>query len=95
MQSLKDNFTRQFKKIQGIKNNVRVWQYRFWNHIIRDEEDFKKHFDYIHYNPVKHRIVSKPEDFSQSSFKFWLKKGIYQIGWGHTFKKDLEKMNFE
>lgn len=95
MQSLKDNFSRQFKEIQGIKNNIRVWQYRFWDHIIRDKEDFKKHFDYIHYNPVKHRIVSKPEDFSQSSFKFWLKRGFYEVGWGHTFEKELEEMNFE
>ena len=95
MKSLKDNFSRQYKKMWSFKNNIRIWQYRFWDHIIRNEEDFRRHFDYIHYNPVKHRIVSKPEDFNQSSFNFWLKKGVYQIGWEHTFEKELEKMNFE
>jgi putative transposase len=36
-----------------------LWQRRFWEHSIRDEADFMKHCDYIHYNPVgKRRIGS-------------------------------------
>jgi len=31
-----------------------IWQRRFWEHVIRDDEDFTRHMDYIHYNPVKH-----------------------------------------
>ena len=31
-----------------------VWQRRYWEHLIRDEIDFERHCDYIHYNPVKH-----------------------------------------
>jgi len=95
MRSLKDNFSRQYKTLNNIRGNIRIWQYRFWDHIIRDEEDFKRHFDYIHYNPVKHRIVSRPENFTQSSFNFWFKKGFYQIGWGHTFEEELEEMKLE
>ena len=95
MQSLKDNFSRQYKKLHEIKTNIRVWQYRFWDHVIRNEDDFKKHFDYIHYNPVKHRIVERPEDFRQTSYLHWLKKGFYQIGWGHAELKDLQEMNLE
>lgn len=95
MQSLKDNFSRQYKKVHRIKANIRVWQYRFWDHVIRNQNDFNSHFDYIHYNPVKHRIVGKPEDFKQSSYLHWVKKGIYQIGWGHTELRDLEEMKLE
>lgn len=95
MQSLKDNFSRQYKKLHEVKVNIRTWQLRFWDHVIRNEDDFKGHFDYIHYNPVKHRIVQRPEDFRQSSYQHWLKKGYYQIGWGHTMLKDLEEMTLE
>ncbi len=35
-----------------------IWQRRFWEHQIRDEEDFAQHFDYIHFNPVKHGLSS-------------------------------------
>ena len=95
MQSLKDNFSRRYKKFHKIKTNIRVWQYRFWDHVIRNEDDFKRHFDYIHYNPVKHGIVGRPEDFKQSSYSRWVKKGLYQIGWGHTKLDNLEEMNLE
>jgi len=64
-------------------------------HVIRNEDDFKRHLDYIHYNPVKHGIVERPEDFKQSSYLHWLKKGFYQVGWGHTRLKNLEEMNLE
>ena len=30
-----------------------IWQRRFWEHAIRDEGDYERHVDYIHYNPVK------------------------------------------
>jgi putative transposase len=31
-----------------------LWQRRFWEHTA-DAVDLKRHADYIHYNPVKHR----------------------------------------
>jgi putative transposase len=40
-----------------------IWQRRFWEHTIRDETDLEKHFDYIHYNPVKHGLVERPRDW--------------------------------
>ena len=43
---------------------LRLWQHRFWDHMIRNERDYENHFDYIHYNPVKHGLVPKPEDWS-------------------------------
>ena len=39
---------------QLVKGERGIWQRRFWEHMIRDEEDFAAHVDYIHYNPVKH-----------------------------------------
>jgi putative transposase len=40
-----------------------LWQPRFWEHTVRDETDFARHGDYIHYNPVKHGLVSRVRDW--------------------------------
>jgi putative transposase len=58
-----------------------VWQRRFWEHSIRDEADLEAHFDYIHYNPVKHQLVSRPRDWPWSSFHRWVRAGHYHIDW--------------
>ncbi|WP_300672755.1 transposase [Desulfoluna sp.] len=62
------------------KREKGIWQRRFWEHIIRDEEDWRRHVDYIHYNPVKHGYVSKPEDWEYSSFQQAVRKGWYESG---------------
>lgn len=61
-----------------------VWQRRFWEHTIQDDDDFKAHLDYIHYNPVKHGLVSKPHDWPYSSFGRWVDRGEYDWDWGAT-----------
>jgi len=48
------------------RNEKQLWQRRFWEHTIRDEKDWKKHMDYIHYNPVKHEYVSRPDQWKFS-----------------------------
>lgn len=58
----------------------KVWQNRFWDHIIRDEDDYIRHLNYIHLNPVKHGIVERAIDYPHSSnkkFKDW-----YPEDWG-------------
>ncbi len=55
-----------------------VWQPRFWEHTI---EDFERHFDYIHYNPVKHGHVRRPNDWPYSSFHRWVAAGVYVRHW--------------
>ncbi len=95
MHSLKISFSKEYKKIHNIEENIRLWQYRFWDHIIRDENDFKTYFDYIHYNPVKHRLVKRPEDFGESSYRFWVRKGVYQLGWGYDIDEKLEELDLE
>jgi putative transposase len=58
-----------------------VWQRRFWEHTIRDETDMEAHFDYIHYNPVKHGLVPRPRDWPWSTFHRWVRAGHYSIDW--------------
>jgi len=49
------------------KGEVGVWQRRFWEHCIRDEDDFAAHVHYCQMNPVKHGFVARPEDWPYSS----------------------------
>lgn len=60
----------------------RVWQNRFWDHTIRDQGDFNRHLDYIHYNPVKHGLINDPHLYRYSSLKEWYNRGYYQRDWG-------------
>ncbi|NVI83643.1 transposase [Janthinobacterium sp. BJB401] len=59
-----------------------VWQHRFWEHVLRDESDFANHVDYIHYNPVKHGLVSKAIDWPYSSFHRYARQGWCAADWG-------------
>jgi putative transposase len=59
-----------------------LWQRRFWEHTVRDESDFARHVDYIHYNPVKHGLVSCARDWPHSSFHQYVRKGVLPPDWG-------------
>ena len=59
-----------------------IWQRRYWEHTIRDSADFNAHVDYIHFNPVKHRLVPEPSHWPWSTFHRFAAKGIYPEGWG-------------
>ncbi|WP_295394495.1 hypothetical protein [uncultured Thiodictyon sp.] len=39
-----------------------LWQRRFWEHCIRDDADFARHLDYLHYNPVRHGLAGRAAD---------------------------------
>jgi putative transposase len=83
LHSIKRNYTLNYKKAHGITTSLSLWQGRFWDHIIRDKDDLKNHFDYIHWNPVKHGYVCRPERWPQSTFLHWVERGYYELGWGH------------
>ena len=95
MHSVKRNFTLNWKKAAGSFGPLKLWQKGFWDHVLRDEQDYANHFHYIHYNPVKHGYVLKPEAWLHSSFHNYLAKGWYQIGWGHREPDDLVGLDLE
>ena len=61
-----------------------VWQRKYWEHTIRDERDFECHFDYVHYNPVKHGYVTRPVDWIHSSIHRYIRLGWFSEDWGTT-----------
>jgi putative transposase len=82
MHSIRPNFTKLHKAAVGRSAPMRLWQRRYWDHVIRDEADLVAHFDYIHYNPVKHGLVTRPEDWPHSSYLDWRRRGCYPERWG-------------
>jgi putative transposase len=67
---------------RASKGERNVWQRRYWEHAIRDEQDFQVHVDYIHLNPVKHGAVERPGQWPHSTFLAWVEGGAYDPSWG-------------
>jgi len=64
------------------KGEAAIWQRRFWEHGIRDADDFRRHLDYLHFNPVKHGHVSRATDWPWSSLARHVRLGWYDPAWG-------------
>ena len=67
-------------------NEYLLWQRRFWEHVIRDDGDLSRHIDYIHFNPVKHGIVSRVCDWPYSSFHRYVARGDLSSDWGGNIR---------
>ncbi len=50
-----------------------------WEHQIRDDLNFAKHVDYVHWNPVKHGYVIRVADWPYSSFHRYVTRGLYPL----------------
>jgi putative transposase len=72
-----------------------IWQRRYYDHVIRDDADFTRHLDYIHFNPVHHGLAAKPVDHEFSSFKHYVSIGWYPMDWGTSPPDSLEGLNME
>ena len=67
---------------RSANGELALWQRRFWEHTIRDEQDLERHVDYIHCNPVKHGLVARVRDWEHSSFHQYVRDGVLPDDWG-------------
>ena len=90
---IKERFTREFSARDGTLDEPRsksrlrhreanIWQRRFWEHTVRDEADLERCVDYLHWNPVKHRLVERVGDHPWSSYHRFVRSGHYDADWG-------------
>lgn len=73
------------EKLSNVRKQRRergIWQRRYWEHLIRDEQDYQAHIDYVHINPVKHGLVKQVKDWPYSTFHKLAEQGIYAQDWG-------------
>jgi putative transposase len=91
--AIKSNFSRGLAK-SGIPVEKRhdgsalVWQRRYWEHTIRDNNDLNRHIDYIHMNPVKHGWVKRVADWPYSSFHRYVRHGLLPLDWASNSLSD-------
>jgi putative transposase len=84
---IKAGFSRYLPKGERISESRKskgergIWQRRYWEHLIRDDDDFARHIDYIHINPVKHGFVERVVDWPHSSFHRFVRDGIVPSNW--------------
>jgi len=89
---IKAGFTRALEKTEHIcesrkrKRERGIWQRRYWEHQLRDENDLARHVDYIHINPVKHGHVITPADWPYSSIHRYIRQGILPPNWAASHK---------
>ncbi|MDZ4159532.1 MAG: transposase [Anaerolineaceae bacterium] len=100
---IKKQFSKAYRKQlgEGGKRNdsrqkrgeAAVWQRRFWEHTIRDLEDYHRHLDYIHFNPVKHGLVKNVAAWDWSSFHRFVKMGYYAPDWGVSNPEEMRALD--
>jgi len=74
---IKRSVSFQLRDSDWFRETGQLWQNRFREHYIRDEADLEKHFDYVHFNPVKHDFVENPVDWEWSTYHQYAKIGYY------------------
>jgi len=82
--------TERRSKVRIAKGERGIWQRRYWEHLIRDDRDFERHVDYIHYNPVKHNHVKRVADWPYSSFHRYVRETLLPADWGGDAGLDPE-----
>lgn len=73
---------------RASNGDLALWQRRFWEHTIRDDGDFERHVDYIHFNPIKHGLVRRARDWPHSSFHRFVKEGLLPEDWAGDVEDD-------
>jgi putative transposase len=63
------------------RREIDFWQRRYWEHQIRDDADFDRHVNYVHFNPVKHGHVNRVRDWPYSTFHRYVRLEMCSSDW--------------
>ena len=84
---IKAAFSRQLPPLETVQLSRRlkrergVWQRRYWEHQIHDEQDLQRHLEYIHFNPVKHGHARSAVEWPYSSIHRYVRAGVLPADW--------------
>ena len=73
--------TEHLSDVRARRGERGIWQRRYWEHLIRDDDDFRAHMDYVHINPVKHGLVKRAFEWPYSTFHRLVEDGVYPADW--------------
>jgi putative transposase len=68
------------------KSSKGIWQRRYGEHAIRDDDDLLRHVAKIHFNPVKHGYVQRVADWPHSSVHRFVERDWPAPDWGGDLK---------
>ena len=73
--------TEQRSSVHVARGERAIWQRRYWEHLIADERDWDRHVEYCYFNPVKHGLVERVEDWPHSTFHRDMSDGFRPTDW--------------
>jgi len=73
--SFKKGLSMEFKRLGRIERGEKMWQDRFWEETVKDDDHFERCVSYILHNPIKHGLVETPVDWKHSSIHEFIRKG--------------------
>ncbi len=82
VQNATRRFERDYQVMMGLPDGAPIWPLRQRIDRLDDLPVFAAALDYIHYNPVRHGLVMRPEDWPHSSYNAWMERRLYKLGWG-------------
>jgi putative transposase len=68
-------------RVRQARGERGIWQRRFWEHLIRNEDDYARHIEYCYINPVKHGYVTRVAAWPHSSFHRDVRAGLFPEDW--------------
>lgn len=79
MRSIKSYSSKQIAEARGRRG--RVWQSRFYEHVIRNGQGLLTKLEYLHNNPVRGGLVENPHDYEFSSYRSYYSEsnGLLEI----------------
>lgn len=92
---IKKATSREIAPQSNLRGERQVWQRRFWEHLIRDDDDWRQHVAYIHYNPVKHGLAKSASEWPWSSFSRFVARGWHEPTWGDVEPDEIRGLDFE
>lgn len=75
-------YDREYQQVMGNPQPMTVWQKRIQAQSIQDLQSFVGCLDAIHYDPVRHGLVKRPEEWPDTSYEDWVERSVYKLGWG-------------
>ncbi|MBI3959146.1 MAG: hypothetical protein HY328_10075 [Chloroflexi bacterium] len=87
---VRHRYARDYAQLMGSPVEMVVWEQRFALESVPEVETFALRMDTVHYAPVRHGLVKRPEEWVQSSYGAWVERGLYKLGWGWSEPERLQ-----
>lgn len=90
---MSSRYDREYQSLMGNPQPMTVWQKRVETQTLHDVETFATCLDAIHYDPVRHGLAQRPENWPDTSYEDWVERSLYRLGWGWTEPESIRKFH--